>query len=78
MKSKLFSVLSVVAIAIMAGINVFKVQNQVRLSDVGIENVEALANNEINPLCPNGCLDNGCGCYCYNWYPTYREAGEEW
>lgn len=25
--------------------------------------------------CPNGCLDNGNGCWCHQWYPCYREAG---
>lgn len=25
--------------------------------------------------CPNGCLDNGDGCWCHQWYPCYKEAG---
>jgi hypothetical protein len=25
--------------------------------------------------CPNGCLDNGGGCWCHAWYPCLREAG---
>lgn len=24
--------------------------------------------------CPNGCVDNGNGCYCNGWYPCYAEA----
>lgn len=23
--------------------------------------------------CPNGCVDNGSGCYCNFWFPTYDE-----
>ena len=36
----------------------------------------ALAQGEINPLCENGCIDNGNGCLCKEWFPTYREY--EW
>lgn len=31
------------------------------------------ANAEINPECPNGCLANGDGCYCYRHYDDLRE-----
>lgn len=24
--------------------------------------------------CPNGCLANGDGCWCYTWYPCYLEG----
>lgn len=24
--------------------------------------------------CPNGCLANGDGCWCYQWYPCYKEG----
>lgn len=37
-------------------------------------NIEALVQGEINPNCPNGCKDNGNGCYCNFWYEYYREA----
>ena len=29
---------------------------------------QAQAKDKINPECPNGCNDNGDGCYCYGWY----------
>ena len=44
------------------------------LSDVGLENVEALASGEINLECPNGCVEGNDGCYCYKRYPNYSEA----
>ena len=77
MIKKVLKVAFVVAIAMVVGINVYNAQKTEVLSDVAMANVEALADNEVNPLCPNGCLDNGPGCYCYNWYPYYREAGEK-
>lgn len=41
----------------------------VSLSDMAMENVEALA-QDINPLCPNRCVDPPEGqCLCYGiWY----------
>ena len=41
--------------------------------NLALANVEALAQSE-SDLCPNGCYDNGTGCYCHFWFPTYREA----
>lgn len=49
--------------------------NNVNLSDLALENMEALAGGEnINPDCPNGCISGGGGCFCYVDYPQYREA----
>lgn len=25
-----------------------------------------------NPWCPNGCIENGNGCVCYDWYPDLK------
>ena len=76
MKKNIMKVAFVVAIAMVSGINVFNAQKSEGLSDIALANVEALADDEINPLCPNGCFDNGDGCYCNGWHPSYREAGE--
>ena len=46
MKTKLIKFAFAGAIAIVAGINVFKAQKDVELSDIAKENVEALADNE--------------------------------
>ena len=36
-------------------------------------NIEALAGDPFP--CPNGCLDEGSGCFCHYYFPSYREAG---
>lgn len=46
MKKNLIKSVFVVAVAMLAGINVFNAQKTVVLSDVAKENVEALANDE--------------------------------
>lgn len=29
------------------------------------------AKADINPMCPNGCIEGNSSCYCYGWhYPT--------
>lgn len=43
------------------------------MPEVALANVDALAS--VNPLCPNGCLGNGDGCYCNGWFETRKEAG---
>ena len=47
MKNKILKSVSVVAIVIMAGINMLKAQQPVQLSDIAMANVEALADNEV-------------------------------
>ena len=58
------------------GLAVYSLQSkseEVALSEMAMENVEALA--YINPECPNGCLTTSGYCKCYGEHP-YREA--EW
>lgn len=74
MKKALYAVAVIATIAI-AGWN-YQQNKEVELSDLAMANVEALAQGEINPLCENGCIDNGNGCLCKEWFPTYREY--EW
>ena len=74
MKKKIRAVMMVAAVALIAGVNVYHSQRTTEMSDMALANVEALANNE-NDLCPNGCYDNGDGCYCNVWFETLREAG---
>ena len=40
---------------------------EVSLSDMALENAEALA-GDINPECPDGCLTTIGRCYCFEWY----------
>lgn len=66
-------ILAVVAIAAVAGYNVYTSQNDVKLSDLTLNNIEALASN--NEWGNNDCRMNddwycvpwavGIGCYCY-------------
>ena len=74
MNKRLMKVAFVAVIALVGGINVFNAQKSEVLSDIVLSNVEALAEDEINPACPNGCYENGDGCFCIEWYPYYREA----
>lgn len=64
----------VAVVALVGGINVFNAQKSESLSDIALANVEALADDEINPLCPNGCVEGGGGCYCFKKYPNLSEA----
>lgn len=74
MKRNILKAAFVAAFAMIAGYGVYNSQKDVVLSDVALANVEALARGEGNNDCPNGCLDNGNGCYCRIWYSNYREA----
>lgn len=42
------------------------------LEDLIYSNTEALA---INDMCPNGCTDDGGGCYCNGWHREFAEYG---
>ena len=64
MIKKVLKVAFVVAIAMVAGINVFNAQKPEALSDVAMENVEALAGDE------NGYVDLPC-VYLKDEYCTY-------
>lgn len=45
--------------------------NQAQMSDLQMENIEALAQNgESSSMCETGCLDRfGNGCFCYRYWP---------
>ena len=71
---KFFKVFFVASIAVVAGYNVYQSQSVMNgMPKFALANVEALAS--VNPLCPNGCLKDGDGCYCNGWFETYKEAG---
>ena len=58
---RIISILTVVAVVLFAGYNVYKAQQREVLSDVAMANVEALAQGEITVLTP--CFqvpDNYC------------------
>lgn len=74
MKKRVLSGVFALALLATAGFGVQKsMKSDVGLSDLALSNVEALASSESSD-CPNGCYDNGTGCWCKIWYPCYREA----
>lgn len=72
MKKKVMGIIAVVAVAAVAGYNVYA-QDDVKLSDLTLNNIEALASS--NEASGNYCRMNvdwyclpwgtGIGCYCY-------------
>ena len=75
MGKKLFATVLVAVVAIAAGYNIYQSQNTVSLSELALDNVEALANGEANPNCPNGCIAQEFEwCFCYTFIENAREA----
>ena len=74
MKKKLFIGASTLMIALCLGVTADLQNESNNLSYLGLDNIEALTQGGENDLCPNGCQDDGSGCYCYGWYPSYKEA----
>ena len=75
MKTKnIIGLVAIVAVAVAMAFNVTVSNTKTDTASLLVlRNVEALASGE-NSSCANGCIDNGNGCYCYGWYPNYREA----
>ena len=73
MKKNMMKLAFAAALAVAAGVTAYQAQEKEMMSDLTMENVEALARGE-NPLCPNGCKMNGSGCLCDGWWPNDREA----
>lgn len=72
MKKKLF--FAAVALVMSAATAVgYMAYDKGNMSEFMMANIEALTQDELLP-CPNGCLINGDGCFCYEWYPYLREA----
>jgi hypothetical protein len=71
MKKKFFAAFVVAVVAAIAGYNMSQGQDDVQLTDVQMENVEALAN--VPTMCPNGCHSNGPGCSCNGFHAKWRE-----
>ncbi|MDR0538445.1 MAG: NVEALA domain-containing protein [Tannerellaceae bacterium] len=73
MKKYFLSGAMIITVA-LAGWNISKNNSENLLSDIAMENVEALA-DEINPACPNGCISaQSEWCFCYYYHENVREA----
>lgn len=73
MKKKILCAIGVAAFAVAVAVNINASMSNGTEMDVTLANVEALARNEINPECPNGCVGGSGGCYCRDYYPYYKE-----
>ena len=71
MKKKLLSAL-IVAAAALAGWHYYTQNDEIQLSDLALENVEALAQNESGLIqCAQYCLfDYNYECHVYGYYPN--------
>lgn len=73
MKKKMMGIIAIAAVAVVAGYNVYTSQNDVKLSDLTLNNIEALASS--NEGGSSYCRMNsvwyctpwatGVACYCY-------------
>lgn len=61
MKKNIRAVMMIVAVALIAGVNVFNSQTAIAMSDIALANIEALADGE--------STDSDCFIYCE---PDYR------
>ena len=64
MKKKLMGLIDIVAIAAVAGYNIYTSQSNVKLSDLALANVEALAQHEWGQGMPTYCFMNKSVWYC--------------
>jgi hypothetical protein len=62
------TILGVAAFAVAVAFNISAGLGSNAQMDVALANIEALATSEINPDCPNGCLQSCGDCYCYQHY----------
>ena len=76
MKKRLF-LATVACVFVMFAILTVNVA-QVRTDDANLKAIKIMsqANAQVNPDCPNGCLDNGAGCRCNGWHPDYGDYKE--
>ena len=71
---KIMKAAFVAAFAAVAGYGVYTNQKADNMSDLMLANVEALADYEVNPDCPNGCTSSTSYCRCFQIYPNMREV----
>ena len=71
-KKIIYLVTGVLLIAIVFIFNYNSSDSDFPSNEPQISKVEA--NADIDPDCPNGCIDDKpTGCYCYGYYPQWQE-----
>jgi hypothetical protein len=73
MMKKIIIITSTMCMVLAAGLFLGQNNNEVVLTDLLTDNVEALGDG----YCPNGCVENGPGCDCNGWNPCYMEFNWE-
>lgn len=75
MKRKIFGAALIAAMAVAAGWNFNQSKNEVRLSELALTNVEALAQGESLDQSKSWCCGNNGTCYI-NWAENYKVTGD--
>lgn len=69
MKKKLLLAFVSMAMVSFAAYSSLQSNENASLSELAIENVDALASeadvDPVNPMCPDGCIDGTGKCFCY-------------
>lgn len=74
MKKKILGIIAVVAIAAIAGHNIYTSQNDVKLSDLAMANIEALAQSSESSDGNCEPSDSRECCVCNNIHYTYQAS----
>ncbi|MEZ4996478.1 MAG: hypothetical protein R2758_02995 [Bacteroidales bacterium] len=76
MKKRLFlaTIASIIVAFSILSANVAQINSD--STDLKAIKIMSQANAQVNPDCPNGCLDNGAGCRCNGWHPHYLDYGD--
>ncbi len=73
MKKKIIAIAAIGSLVLLtAAYSIFSTEKN-QVNSLMLENIEALAQSEINPDCPNGCLTTPGLCWCHFTHP-YKEA----
>ena len=71
MRKKILGIAVMAAVALTAGWNISQSENDVKLSDLALDNVEALASGEGSSTCYTNCIfDYNYECYVFGGYPS--------
>ncbi len=73
MKKKIITIAAIGSLVLFTAAYTFFSTEKNQVNSLMLENIEALAQSEINPDCPNGCIKGSGGCYCFTSYPQYKE-----
>lgn len=71
MKKKILGIVVMASVALAAGWNISQNDNVIHLSDLALDNVEALASGESSSTCYTNCIfDYNYQCHVFGGYPS--------